>query len=304
MKVLVTGGAGFIGSHLVDSLIKQGFKVTVVDNLATGHKENLSRHAQFYKLDIRSPRIRELFKKINPDVVYHLAAQLNVLESLVDPVTDAEINIVASLNVLEAVRQLSVKKFLFASSGGAVYGESPVIPTPETQEANPISPYAEAKYTLERYLKFYSQHHGLPYIVFRLSNVYGPRQDSTGECGVVSIFINKLLKNQELPINGTGQQTRDLLYVADAVKALMLGLEKGRGIFNIGTSQEISVRDLAVLLGKVSEIVPKVSYTRGRGFGDLSRSVLDNSLAKRQLGWQPSFTLSQGLEETINWFKN
>ncbi|MFA4937548.1 MAG: NAD-dependent epimerase/dehydratase family protein [Patescibacteria group bacterium] len=303
MKVLVTGGAGFIGSHLCDCLIKSGYQVSVIDNLSSGKKSNLSRQVEFFKIDICSVKVKNLVKKIKPDYVCHLAAQINVPESLVNPQTDAEVNIIGSLNILEAVKDLSIKKFLFVSSGGAIYGEAKIIPTPETALVNPMSPYALSKQASERYLQFYSEHYGLPYVIMRPANVYGPRQGAGGEAGVVSIFINKLLHNQDLPIHGTGKQTRDLVYVSDVSQALLAALTRGRGIYNVGTGKETSVRDLAVLLGKVNDSVPKVSYVSARGKGDINRSALNCKLIKQQLGWQSSYDINNGLKQTVDWFK-
>ncbi|MFH1111510.1 MAG: NAD-dependent epimerase/dehydratase family protein [Patescibacteria group bacterium] len=302
MKVLVTGGAGFVGSHLTDCLLRGGYQVSIIDDLSNGKRVNLSKLAKFYKLDIRSVKIKNLIKKMKPDFVCHLAAQISVPKSLDDPVKDAQVNIIGSLNILETIKDLAIKKFLFVSTGGAIYGQADIIPTPETAASKPVSPYGESKFTIERYLQFYSQHYGLPFVIGRLANVYGPRQDANGECGVVSIFINRLLRGEELPIHGTGRQTRDLVYVVDAAKALVAALEKGRGVYNIGTGKETSIRDLAVRLGKISGTVPKVGYTKARGLGDLEQSVLDINLIKRELGWQPAYDLDRGLTETFDWF--
>ncbi|MFH1111911.1 MAG: NAD-dependent epimerase/dehydratase family protein [Patescibacteria group bacterium] len=303
MKVLITGGAGFIGSHLCDRLIKSGYHVSVIDNLSSGKKSNLSKQVEFFKIDICSTKVKNLVKKIKPDYVCHLAAQISVPESLVNPQTDAEVNIIGSLNILEAVKDLSIKKFLFVSSGGAIYGEAKIIPTPETALVNPMSPYALSKQAGEKYLQFYSQQYGLPYVIMRPANVYGPCQGVGGEAGVVSIFINKLLHNQDLPIHGTGKQTRDLVYVSDVSQALVAALTRGRGIYNVGTGKETSVRDIAVLIGKVIGLVPKISYVSARGKGDINSSALDCKLIKQQLGWQSSYDINNGLKQTVDWFK-
>jgi len=300
--ILVTGGAGFIGSHLVDALIERGYKVVVIDNLSTGKKEHINKKAKFYKIDICSPRIVEIFKKEKPEIVFHLAAQINVRRSIENPLKDAKINILGSLNILENCKKFKTQKIIFASSAG-VYGEARTLPTPEDYLVNPDSPYRIAKHTIENYLKFYKENFGLKFISLRFSNVYGPRQDPKGEAGVVAIFINKLLKGERPTIFGDGNQTRDFIFVEDSVSACLKAMEyKGKKeIFNIGTGIETSINELYQIISKLLNTKIKPKYAPEKP-GDLKRSCLDISFAKRELKWKPKFDLEKGLEKTINSF--
>jgi UDP-glucose 4-epimerase len=315
MKILVTGGAGFIGSHLADALIERGHRVVVIDNLSTGKKENINKKAKFYKIDICSPRIVEIFKKEKPEIVFHLAAQINVRKSAEDPLFDAKVNILGSLNVIQKFVQLrtsyfkprtsnlKLPTFIFASTGGAIYGEAREIPTPENYPENPISPYGIAKLTVENYLGFYKENFGLKFVSLRFSNVYGPRQDPKGEAGVVAIFIEKLLKGERSTIFGDGKQTRDFIFVEDVVSACLKAMEyKGKKeIFNIGTGIETSINELYKIISKSLRTKIKPKYASEKP-GDLKRSCLDISLAKRELKWRPKYNLEKGLEKTINSF--
>jgi UDP-glucose 4-epimerase len=307
--ILVTGGAGFIGSHLVDALIERGHRVVVIDNLSTGKKENINKKAKFYKIDVCSPKIGEIFKKEKPEIVFHLAAQINVRKSVENPLFDAKVNILGSLNVIQNFVQLRTSNikhptFIFASTGGAIYGDAKKIPTPENYPANPISPYGISKLAVENYLKFYKENFGLKFISLRFSNVYGPRQDPKGEAGVVAIFIEKLLKGERPTIFGDGNQTRDFIFVEDAVSACLKAMEyKGeKEIFNIGTGIETSINKLYEILSKLLKTKIKPKYALEKS-GDLKRSCLDISLAKRELKWEPRYNLEKGLEKTINFFK-
>ncbi len=302
-KVIVTGGAGFIGSHLVDKLIGDGFDVAVIDNLSTGKKENVNRRAKFFKTDIRAKTLPRLIHKIKPDYIFHLAAQASVPVSLAKPLFDTEVNILGSINVIEAARQNRVKKFVFVSTGGAIYGDSGLIPTPETESAKPLSPYGQAKLTTERYLELYQERFGLPYLVLRLANVYGPRQDNSWESGVISIFIRQILEGKVVTVHGDGQQTRDFVYVADVVQALRQAPDRGRGKYNIGTGEQTTIIQLVKALQQVSGQIFKINYTPARGEGDVRFSALEAKLAKQELGWLPKFSLAEGLAETYKWFK-
>jgi len=303
MKILVTGGAGFIGSHLVDRLIKEGRKVIVADNLSTGKKENLNKKAKFYKIDICSPQISQIFKKERPEIVYHLAAQIDVRKSTENPVQDANINILGALNILENCKKNKVKKIIFASSVG-VYGEPKILPVKENHPLNPLAPYPITKLTTEKYLNYY-QSQGLNFVSLRYANIYGPRQPSEiGEGGVIAIFINKILKGERPTIFGRGQQTRDFLYVDDAVKAAILALKtQTSSIFNVGTNKEITINSLLKLILKILNKKIKPIYKPLRE-GEIIRSRIDFSKIKKELGWQPKYTLENGLKETINYFKN
>lgn len=299
MKILITGGAGFIGSHLTDKLIKTGHKVVVIDNLSTGRKENLNPKAKFYKIDICSPKISQIFKKEKPEAVFHYAAQANVRKSVESPIKDAKINILGALNILESSQKYKVKKIIFASTVG-VYGETNIIPTPETYFEQPLSPYGIAKLAVEKYLNYYYKVFELPFVSLRLANVYGPRQNNKGEAGVVAVFYNKLLAGEQPIINGNGRQTRDYVFVDDVVEANLLALQKNKvGIFNVGAGKETSVNEIFQKIKKAIKSNLKATYGPAKK-GDLKRSRLDYSKIKKQLGWQPKYSLDEGLKKTID----
>lgn len=303
MKILVTGGAGFIGSNLVDALIEKGHEVIVVDNLSTGQKQNLNPKAKFIELDITEEKLAEVFSLEKPEVVFHYAAQIDVRKSVEDPVWDAKQNILGSVNVLENAKKSGVKKIIFASTGGAIYGDTDDIPTKEDHPEQPVSPYGIAKLTTDKYLHYYHQIFGLFYISLRYSNVYGPRQNSKGEAGVVAIFCDKLLANQKPVINGDGKQTRDYVFVDDVVKANLLALESDKiGIYNIGTSIETDVNKIAEVIK--SNIDTEVEFTHGEAKeGEQQKSCIDYTKAKDELGWQPEVKLEEGIKKTVDWFK-
>lgn len=302
-KILITGGAGFIGSHLVDAFIKRGYKAVVVDNLSTGRKKNLNPKAKFYKLDIQDRKLSEIFRREKPDFVSHHAAQIDVRLSVADPLFDARVNILGSLNLLECCRQYKVKKIIFASSGGAMYGDTEVIPTPEDYPAKPCSPYGIAKVTVEHYLYYYKIEFGLSYVCLRYSNVYGPRQNSKGEAGVVAIFADKMLNEIQPVINGDGKQTRDYVYVGDVVRANLLALEKKvEGEFNVATTKETSVNELFAKMVKILNRPFKETHGPAKS-GEQKRSCLSYEKIKKILLWQPAVGLDEGLELTIKWFK-
>ncbi len=305
MKILVTGGAGFIGSHLVDALIKKGHKVVVVDNLSTGSLKNLNKKAKFYKIDIRNPlKIPQIFKAEKPQVVYHLAAQMDVRKSLKEPLFDTEVNVLGSLNLLQAAIVGHVKKFIFTSSGGAIYGDGVKIPTPETEKEQPLSPYGAAKFSFEKYLYIYHKVYGLDFSILRLANIYGPRQNYRGEAGVVAIFSSRLLNKETLFVNGNGRQTRDYTYVGDVVRAFELMLSKGGGeIYNIGTGRETDVLTIAKELVKISGLVVSIKH-RPRIKGEQMRSCLNAGKISKSLKWQPTVTIKEGLRVTFEWFEN
>jgi len=264
MKILVTGGAGFIGSHIVDRLVKESHKVVIIDNLSTGRKENLNPKAKFYKLDIQNPGVAEVFKKEKPEIVFHLAAQIDVRKSVEDPLEDAKTNILGSLNIIQNFINVNSRKlvsnshkfvkFIFASTGGAIYGDADIVPTPETYPEFPLSPYGICKLSVEKYLNYYWKVFGLPYVALRYANVYGPRQNSKGEAGVIAIFLDKMLSGEKPVINGNGRQTRDFVFVKDVVEANILAMKKNKvGVYNIGTSKETDIntifRKLKMLTG-------------------------------------------------------
>lgn len=304
MRILVTGGAGFIGSHLVDKLLRQGHRVAVIDNLTAGQKINVNKKAEFTKIDIRSLKIKNIVGKFSPEIVYHLAAQVSVPESIINPVKNAQVNIIGSLNLIHSCLLSHIRKFIFFSSGGAMYGDADLLPTPELADSRPLSPYGQAKLTIENYLAGFNATAGLRYVGLRLANVYGPRQKGAKESGVITIFIKNMLAGKPLSIYGRGDQTRDFIFVDDVVSAAMAAMEKGVGLFNVGTSIETSIRRLVVLLGEVSGTVPQVIYQAARGVYDVERSALDYQKIAKELRWQPRVDLKTGLSETINWFKD
>lgn len=303
-KVLVTGGAGFIGSHIVDRYIREGYTVALIDDLSTGFKENINSKAKFYPADIcDATRMREIFQAEKPDYVNHHAAQIDVRKSVSDPYFDARTNIFGSMNlIIEAVRA-GVEKFIYISSGGAVYGEPESLPVDETYPVNPMSPYGVSKHAVEHYLYLYSHNAGLKYTVLRYANVYGPRQNPHGEAGVVAIFTEKMLRGESPTIFGTGKQSRDYVYVEDVVQANMLCMESGSGgIYNLGTGQEASVIELFELLKKIIGFNKEPTYAAART-GEIERIALDAKKAIRELGWKPQHSLEEGLGKTVAYFR-
>jgi len=305
MNVLVTGGAGFIGSHVVDKLIENGYGVIVVDNLSSGKVENLNRNALFYEQSIEDEEMMErIFSLHRPEYVFHLAAQASVAISVREPVRDAETNIIGSLVLLEKSIKHGVKKFIFSSTGGAIYGENvKVFPTPETETPHPISPYGIAKYSIEMYLEFFAREYGLKYTVLRYANVYGPRQDPYGEAGVVAIFTERMLRGEEVHIFGDGEYVRDYVYVDDVFSANLLAMEKGDNeVFNIGTGRGTTVNQLFKLLKEITGYDKEPVYKPPRK-GDVRKSILDYTKAKEKLGWEPKVSLEEGLKLTVEYFR-
>ncbi len=307
MKVLVTGGAGFIGSHIVDAFIARGDEVVVLDNLSTGKRENIHGQAKFVEGDITDAAlVRELFRTHKFEIVNHHAAQLDIRKSVTNPIFDAEQNILGSLNLLEAAKETgSVTRFMFASTGGAVYGEQEYFPADEQHPTRPIAPYGVAKRSIELYLHYYYVVHGIEYVAFRYTNVYGPRQSPHGEAGVVAIFTEKLLRGEDAVINGDGMQTRDYVYVGDVVRAHLLALETlaGSDIFNISTATETNVNEMFEILSALTTggvATPKRGPAKA---GEQQRSVCSYNHAKHALGWNPKMPLMEGLRETVEFFK-
>jgi UDP-glucose 4-epimerase len=300
VKVLVTGGAGFIGSHVVDRCIEAGHEAAVVDDLSSGRRENVNAAARLHVADIRSSALHDVFRAEAPQAVIHLAAQAAVSRSVADPRLDAEINILGSINVLEGCRQFGVRRVVYVSTGGAAYGDTDVIPTPEDHPTRPISPYGVSKVTAEVYLACWEALHGLSGIVLRLANIYGPRQNPHGEAGVVAIFTERLLRGEPCIINGDGLQTRDYVYVGDAAEAARLALERIEvtGPVNIGTGVETSVVTLFERLRAATGGGGDAQHAPARP-GEQRRSLLDPSLARRVLGWTPRVTLDEGLRRTV-----
>ena len=304
MKILVTGGAGFIGSHVAQAYVDAGHEVLVLDNLSSGKKGNVPERARFVFGDVGSETAVEAVRTFRPEVINHHAAQINVRKSVADPVFDARENILGTLTLLEAARKEGVRKVIFASSGGAGYGEQEDFPADEEHPLRPVSPYGVAKVAVELYLHFYRVQYGLAYTALRYANVYGPRQDPHGEAGVVAIFSERLLRGQTAIVNGDGEQTRDYVYVGDLVRANLAALARGDGLgINIGTGIETNVntlfRKLRDLAGSRQEEIHGPAMP-----GEQSRSVIGNALAFNELGWYPETSLDDGLALTLAYFRD
>ncbi len=309
-RVLVTGGAGFIASHVAEAYLAAGDEVWIVDDLSSGKRRNIPDAATFVEMDIRNPAVRDLFRDVRFDLVNHHAAQIDVRVSVNDPAKDAGINLMGLLNITEAAREVGTKRVVFVSSGGVVYGEPEQIPTPESAPKQPLSPYGVTKLGGEFYLNYYRQVHGMEYVALRYSNVFGPRQDPHGEAGVVAIFCTRLLDGQPLTIFGDGEQTRDYVYVKDVVAANMLASDADMGVgtgldsraFNVGTGVGTSVLQLAGALEGIAGADTPRDHAPARP-GELQHSTLDSGLI-RSRGWSPAFTLEQGLRETYDHIAN
>ncbi|MQF49046.1 NAD-dependent epimerase/dehydratase family protein [SAR202 cluster bacterium AC-647-N09_OGT_505m] len=302
-KVLVTGGAGFIGSHVVNQLLDLGHQVVVVDNLRSGHPSHLPPDIPLYQTDITTPALEDVFREERPDLVCHYAAQISVQLSMSDPLVDADINVRGSLNLLQNCVRYGVKKVVYTSSGGAIYGEPLHLPCEETHPIHPLSPYGVSKHAVENYLNVYRQSYGLDYTVLRLSNVYGPKQDPFGEAGVVAIFSQAMLQRKPLIINGSGEQERDFLYVQDVARASIMALAMGSGeAFNIGTGMGTSVNQIHSLLKKIADYPCEASHGPSKP-GEVFKIYLDITKARQKLGWEPRFSLEDGLEDTLEWFR-
>jgi UDP-glucose 4-epimerase len=308
MRILLTGGAGFIGSHVAAAFLAAGHRVTVVDDLSTGDRARVPPGASFHLADVASPGLEEVFAREKPDIVDHHAAQISVTASARDPMADARVNALGTLNVLECCRRHGVRKVIFISSGGAIYGEAPVDRIPETWPPQPLSPYAIHKLAGEHYLRFYRAQYGLVSTSLRYANVYGPGQNPDGEAGVVAIFCRKLLRGETPVLNAWPDDpdgmARDYVFVEDVAAANVLALANGDGgVFNIGTGTPVKTREvletIARLLGREARFTPA-----GPRPGDLRKSCLDNRQALEVLGWRPTHDLAAGLAKTVAWFQN
>ena len=304
MNILVTGGAGFIGSHIADAYVSLGHNVVIVDNMSTGVDEFINKSAKFYKADIRDAEIGDIIKENKIEIINHHAAQINLRMSVFDPLNDLNINVLGSVNLFEHALKNGVKKIIFASSGGAIYGSNENLPSTEAHEANPGSPYGINKLVAEKYLYYYKKVHGMDYVTLRYANSYGPRQNSGSESGVVAIFAAKLLKNEQAVINGAGEQTRDYVFVSDIVNANILALAKTNfNIYNIGTAKETTIN---YIFGKLNECAG-TSFKEVHGpakIGEQLRSALSYEKAKQDLGWIPKTGIDEGLKSTFEFFKN
>ena len=299
-RILVTGGAGFIGSHVADGFLGRGHTVAVVDDLSVGRREHVDPRANFYPVDITdADAVAEVFARERPQIVDHHAAQASVIRSMQDPVYDARVNILGSVNLLEAAREHGVERFIFASTGGALYGEPEYLPCDEDHSVRPLSAYGAAKYAVETYLLVYRQTYGLPFTLLRYANVYGPRQDPYGEAGVVAIFSQRMNQGLDPIIYGTGEQERDFVYVGDVVEANLRALEAPpSGVYNIGTGQGVSVNRIAALLADIIQYRGQPVYQAERP-GEVFRISLDSARAQTELGWTPRTSLEEGLTLTV-----
>jgi len=342
MKILVTGGAGFIGSNVVDALVIEGHEVAILDNLSTGRRENLNPNAKFYNVDITNfEGVEKVFKDFKPEILYHLAAQIDVRKSVSDPVFDGKVNVLGSINLFKLSVEYGVKRVIFSSTGGALYGEPSKLPATESTPVEPLSPYGVSKYCGENYLNYFKRLYGgdryaplrsahddregrfsggdryapdggkvrLPEetrgferVILRYANVYGPRQDPLGEAGVIAIFIGKILKGERPIIYGDGTQTRDYIFVEDVVRANLLALKGKEDTYNIGTGIETSVNKLVEILSEVFEKKIEPIYADERP-GEVKRIALDGTLAKEVLGFVPQYSLYEGIKKTVEWFK-
>lgn len=306
MRILVTGGAGFIGSHTVDALAKGGSgEISVLDNLSSGKKGRLNPKATFYEADLcDAGMVAQVIEKARPEVIYHLAAQMDVRRSVADPAFDAQVNLVGFLNLMEAARKNGLERVIFSSTGGAIYGEQDVFPCDEDHPQRPVSPYGVAKSATESYLFFYRVQYGIDYLALRYANVYGPRQDPHGEAGVVAIFCGKILDGKPVTIFGDGRQTRDYVYVGDVARANLAALgAKASGIaLNVGTGVETDVNHLYRALADVAGEARPPEYAPARP-GEQMRSAISPARAARELGWSPQTKLADGLAETFSYFR-
>jgi UDP-glucose 4-epimerase len=303
VKVLVTGGAGFIGSHVVDAYLAEGYEVAIVDDLSTGRRSNLNPAATFYQLDIRDPKLSEVFERERPDYVNHHAAQMDVRRSVADPIFDASVNVLGSINLIECARNARVKRFIYISTGGAVYGEPEYLPCDEAHPINPICQYGASKHTVEHYLYMYRENYGLEYVVLRYPNVFGPRQDPRGEAGVVAIFTGQMLAGEPVVINGDGEQVRDFVFVGDCARGNLLATttEQANTIYNLGWGRGTSVNDIFWGLKAITGYEREPVYGPAK-VGETRRIYLDASKANEKLGWAPAVSLEEGLSQTVAYF--
>jgi UDP-glucose 4-epimerase len=304
MKFLVTGGAGFVASHIVDRLINEGNEVVIVDDLSTGSEENLNPDARFYKMDIRSPELASIFEDEKPDYVSHHAAQVLVARSLREPMLDCWLNIEGSINIIHLSQKYGVDKIIYASTGGALYGEPEYLPVDEDHPVNPLAPYGVSKHTVEHYLYMYGVNNGLNYAVLRYPNIYGPRQNPHGEAGVIAIFTQKMLDGEQPIIFGDGTATRDYVYIDDIVDANMLAMTNGdRLVCNLGSNVETSVNEIFDLLKEEFQF-PLNPMRKPKRAGEVYRICLTNERAKAELGWSPKISFEEGVRRTVKYYRD
>ena len=302
-KVLVTGGAGFIGSHLVGGLLDSGYAVAVVDDLSSGQLRNLDHRATFYHAPINDPRINQIIQREGPEVIFHLAAQSSVRQSTLDPVADADTNVLGTIRLLSAAAAEGVDKIVFSSTGGAIYGNPNTVPCDEETPVDPLTPYALSKYVSELYLKLFYQTYGLQYTILRYANVYGPGQDPNGEAGVIAIFAGLMLRGRSPNIYGNGKQERDFVYVSDVVEANLAAVYRGDGgTYNIGTGEPVTINHIHSLLQECTEFHEQPVY-RPRRAGEVLSIALDSSRAARELSWEPKVSLEEGLRHAVDYVR-
>jgi len=303
MKIMVTGGAGFIGSHVTDMMIEAGHEVIVVDDLSTGRLSNLNPHATFYAVDIRSSEMERVFAQEKPEVICHHAAQMDVRRSMDDPLFDADINIIGSIKLAQLAIRHGTRKFIHISSGGAAYGEPEYLPCDEDHPIKPLCHYGASKYTFELYLHVFNANYNLDYSVIRYPNVYGPRQDPHGEAGVIAIFTGRMLRGEEVTINGSGEQVRDYVYVTDCARSNLLLLEQGSGhVYNLGYGIGTTVNEIFQQLKNITGY-PKPALFGPAKVGETFKIYLNAGRAERELGWRPIIPLEEGLKRTVDYFK-
>ncbi len=302
MRALVTGGAGFIGSHITDALVDAGHTVTVIDDLSRGRREQLNPAASFVELDVTSRELAAAIADARPEVVFHEAAQIDVRESVRDPLHDADVNVVGTVNVLRAAVDAGTRRVVFASSGGAIYGDTEIIPTPEDQPCRPESPYGTAKLCAEAYGGTFSRQTGLEFVALRYANVYGPRQDPHGEAGVVAIFATRLVHGEPVVINGDGTQTRDYVHVHDVVRANLAAVDGPPGIYNIGTGIETDVNTLYQMLAEATGVTTTAEHGPAKP-GEQRRSCLDTGGTRERLGWSAAIGFLDGMRTTVEYFR-
>ncbi|MFZ2098901.1 MAG: NAD-dependent epimerase/dehydratase family protein [Anaerolineales bacterium] len=303
MKIMVTGGAGFIGSHVTDMLIEVGHQVLVVDNLSTGRHSNINPNAIFYEVDIRSPEMDKVFSQEKPEVICHHAAQMDVRRSMEDPLYDADVNIIGSIKLAQLAIQYGTRKFIHISSGGAAYGEPEYLPCDENHPIKPLCHYGASKYTFELYLHVFAANYNLEYSVIRYPNVYGPRQDPNGEAGVVAIFTGQMLRNNQVTINGNGEQMRDYVNVTDCARFNLALLEQGNGqVYNLGSGIGTTVNEIFELLKKITGY-SKLAFYGPAKVGETFKIYLNAGRAERELGWRPTISLEEGLQRTVDYFE-
>ncbi len=304
MNVLVTGGAGFIGSNVVDAFINEGHNVIILDNFSSGKDENVNPKATVYRMDIQDAAVENIFRDEKIEVMCHHAAQMDVRKSVADPKFDALVNVLGFLNLMEAGRKHGLKKVLFSSTGGAIYGEQDYFPADEQHPNRPLSPYGITKLTTEKYIFFYKEIYGIDHVILRYANIYGPRQNPHGDAGVVAIFSLKMLNGEQPIINGDGKQTRDYVFVGDVVKANVLALSyNGSNIFNIGTGIETDVNQLFHYIKKLTGSNAEENHIPAKA-GEQMRSVISSKKINELLGWKPTVTVEEGLKRTVEFFRS